>query len=1067
MKRMNDRKRNVRIVIAAMILTVSVVTGFFGARAYASETDVKKDRPSTAGKLAVESTDLVDEKGEKIQLRGVSLHGITWFPEFVDEDLFKQISDDWDANLVRLPVYSTVYTEEKEDCLELTRKGIEAAIASDMYVIVDWHVLEDMDPNVHINEAHEFFSIIAAEYPDCPNILYEICNEPNGETTWSDVRKYAYSIIPLIRGYSPDAVVLVGTPNYCKDLESVARNTLKIDNIMYSLHFYAATHKEDLRQVYTASQSRGLPVFVTECGISEASGTGTVDFVSAASWFSLLKDYNTSYAVWSLSNKNETSALLVHYYNSPDPVTENDLTRAGIWVRDLLRGEDPRNIPTPQEGAGISRIPAWILNPLETEDISVARIWPHMALSCLVLIGICLCFTALMEIYRKRHYRVYDDLFEGDGKRRADGGLKLFLSRMVILLTIFFTILYLGWRVLYSIPFRFGPLAVAGNVILLGVEIFGFIESVIMYCNLMGMRTYELPKIADDEYPDVDIFIATYNEPEDLLKRTINGCNHIDYPDRSKVHVWLCDDNRRPGMRKLAEEMHIGYFDRPDNKGAKAGNLNHALGLTSSLYVVTLDADMIPRSSFLMNTIPYFVDAKKRSEKLPEDKKINLGLLQTPQCFYTPDVFQHALYAEKTAPNEQDFFYRTIEVAKTASNSVIYGGSNTILAREALEAIGGFYTGSITEDFATGMLIESKGYVSLALPEPLASGMTPHTYKEHIQQRKRWGRGVISTAKQLKLIRCPGLSFRQKLSYMSSVVYWYSPIKNLIYLVSPLMFATFTIPVFKCGWLDLLIYWFPMFIMQDICLRAFSNNALSLKWSGIYETSVMPQLLIPVIKETFGITEKKFEVTDKSKKKGVHKTDIRSMVPFIILIALCVIGIIRSIYVFTVIKAMGILILLFWLFRNTYFLVMSLFLVDGRDSDNDSVEVIDAEMITMCKKGSRDGMIYEGITTYLNEHSMKVFLDEDNGLKIGDFMDVTIIRGEQTVEMECVITGQVFSRFGDSGVYSLEITGITEESQMEYLQVLYDRIPSLPQSLTRDYGILNHMLRNIAFRILR
>ena len=124
-------------------------------------------------------------------------------------------------------------------------------------------------------------------------------------------------------------------------------------------------------------------------------------------------------------------------------------------------------------------------------------------------------------------------------------------------------------------------------------------------------------------------------------------------------------------------------------------------------------------------------------------------------------------------------------------------------------------------------------------------------------------------------------------------------------------------------------------------------------------------------------------------------------------------------------------------------------------------------MITMRKKGSRDGMIYEGITTYLNEHSMKVFLDEDNGLKIGDFMDVTIIRGEQTVEMECVITGQVFSRFGDSGVYSLEITGIPEESQMEYLQVLYDRIPSLPQSLTRDYGILNHMLRNIAFRILR
>ena len=1048
----------------AMIFAAFGILGFVNIPAYATEGRGTVVRPSVGGQLFVDSTDLVDRSGEKVFLKGVSLHGLTWFPEFINEQLFKQVSREWNANLIRLPLYTNMYLEDKEESLSLVRKGIEAAISADMYVIVDWHVLEDKDPNVHRKEAEEFFTTIASEYANVPNIIYEICNEPNGETTWSDVREYAYDIIPIIRKYSSDAVIIVGTPNYCKDLASPARNPLKAGNIMYSLHFYTATHKEDLRREYQSEIQRGLPIFVSECGLSEASGDGEADYESAALWFSLLKDNNTSYVVWNLSNKRETSSLLVPQYDPSRAMTDKDITGTGTWVRELIRGKDPRNIPVPEKSAGGLRIPEWITHPLETEDLNVARIWPHMALSGLILLALCVGILKLLIHSRKN--RVYDDIFSGEELKSADSRWGTLLCNTVILLTTFFTILYLGWRILYSIPFKAGILAVAGNILLLVVEIFGFLESVILYRNLMGMRAHPLPGIADEEYPDVDIFIATYNEPPELLKKTINGCNHLQYPDKSKVHVWLCDDNRRPEMRELAEEMKIGYFDRPDNKGAKAGNLNHALGLTKAPYVVTLDADMIPRSNFLMNTIPYFVDAKKRSEQAGDGKKIRLGLLQTPQCFYTPDVFQYALYSEKNAPNEQDFFYRTIEVAKTSSNSVIYGGSNTILAREALEAIGGFYTESITEDFATGLLIESNGFVSLALPEPLASGMTPHTFKEHIQQRKRWGRGVISTAKQLRIFRRPGLSFMQKLSYMSSVVYWYSPIKNLIYIISPLLFATFAIPVFKCGWLDLVLYWFPMFIMQDVCLRVFSHNALSLKWSGIYETSVMPQLLIPVIKETFGISEKKFEVTDKSKKKKPVKTDRRAMTPFIVLLLLSAAGIIRSIYVLSQIKALGIVILLFWLIRNTYYLVMSLFLVDGRDGGDDGVEVIDAETIVLKPTEENSDAVYEGITTYLNEHSIKVYLDEDNGLDIGDAVEVSIIRDEGEVKRKGIVTGRTRSRFSDSSVYSLELIGHPEDDT-EYLQILYDRIPTLPQSLARDYGIVHHILRNLAFRILR
>lgn len=1048
--------------IRAFLFTITAAFAFliFGpSRVYADPGQAA--RPLANGTLSVRAANLVDEHGEKVILKGVSLHGITWFPEFINEDLFIQVSKDWDANLVRIPVYPEEFIKDRDQTLALVRKAIDCAKEANMYVIVDWHVLTEPDPNTLKSDALEFFDTISKEYATCPNVLYEICNEPNGETTWTDVREYAYEVIPVIRANVPGSVIIIGTTNYCRNLVTAARNSIKYDNIMYSLHFYAGTHKGDLRREYATAREMGLPIFISECGLSEASGTGTVDFGSAASWFSLLEDRNTSFAIWSLSNKNESSSMFSPFYDPSKPFVDDDLSETGQWVRDLLRGEDPRNITPPENSEGLSKIAELLLFIMETENIDIARAWPGITLITLTALTVAILISMFISVRQKKRFKTYDDLYpSGRSGPSPDRGKKI-IQRIVIILSMFFTMVYIVWRIRFSVPLKSGPLAITGNLALLVVEIFGFLESIILYCHLIGMKKHPLPKIGDDEYPDVDIFIATYNEPAELLGKTINGCNHLLYPDKSKVHIWLCDDNRRAEMRQLAKEMNIGYFDRPDNKGAKAGNLNHALGLTSAPYVVTLDADMIPKSDFLLKTIPYFVDAAKRSADLPDDRKIRLGLLQTPQCFYTPDVFQYALYSENTAPNEQDFFYRTIEVAKTSSNSVIYGGSNTVIAREALDAIGGFFTETITEDFATGLLIESAGFVSLATPEPLASGMTPGTYKEHIQQRKRWGRGVISTAKQLKFFRRP-LSLVQKLSYFSSVAYWYSPIKNLIYLLSPLFFACFAIPVFNCGWLDLVIYWLPMFIMQDVALRVVSGNAVSLKWSGIYETSVMPFLMMPIIKETLGITTSVFEVTDKSKKKTKRRTDIRSMMPFIILLALCTIGIIRSIYVFSVIKAMGILVLLFWLVRNTYYLVMSLFLVDGRDGSSDDVTVIDAEPVTLNRMAD-PGRAYEGITTFMTIHSIKVFMDEAEGFKIGDDVKLSFLND---LTLECLITSITYSRYGDSCVLALEIMN-ADGVINEYMQVLYDRVPSLPQSLTRDYGMIIHMLRNIAHRILR
>ncbi len=707
-------------------------------------------------------------------------------------------------------------------------------------------------------------------------------------------------------------------------------------------------------------------------------------------------------------------------------------------------------------------------------DLAPERAWGRFALVALALIALSLLVGVVMR-YRHKKGHTYEDLLRlgEDPKPSKVNPRRAFACQVVIWASAYFTLVYLCWRVFYSVPTEWGWLVIAFNVILLLVEVFGFFESLVHFREVAGMRSHPVPECKPEEYPDVDIFIATYNEPDYLLIKTINGCKHLEYPDPSKVHVWLCDDNRRPQMRELAERMGIGYFDRPDNEGAKAGNLNAAMARTSAPYVVTLDADMIVQRNFLMQTIPYFIDSERRNAGLPKDEQIKLGLLQTPQCFHDPDVFQHGLYAEDCIPNEQDYFYRTIEAAKTSSNSVIYGGSNTVLAREALEAAGGFYTGSITEDFATGLLIESAGYVSLGLPRPLASGSTPHTFAEHIQQRTRWGRGVIVTARKLGIMRRRGLSFAQRTSYWSSVAYWYSPIKNLVYILSPLLFAVFAVPVFSCSWLDLVVYWLPMFVAQFVCLRVVSQGRTTTRWSGIHETAVMPHLLVPILKESLGISLSAFKVTDKSGPARHRVSDYRSLAPFVVLVALSLIGIARVIWLLTQVWAVGLFVLLFWLVRNLYFLCMSLFLVDGRDSDGENVKVKTFEMakVTVLEgigtlSGPAPGTAYEGMTTLLTEHNVRVFLDEAEELRLGSQVALELECPPYSAQLKGVVTQVTLSRNETERMHTVEILDYGQDWG-EYMQIVYDRVPTLPQKLTRDPGPIVYFWRNLAARLGR
>ena len=303
--------------------------------------------------LKVTGTSLTDTDSNPVRLRGLSTHGLSWFPEYVNAKTFAELKAGLGINLIRLAMYtaeSGCYCESDGDpaaLKALVKKGVDLAIKHGMYVIVDWHILSDNDPAAHKEEAVAFFREMSKTYKNSPNVLYEICNEPNGSVTWEDVKAYALEVIPAIRENSPNAVILVGTPNWCQSVDKAAESPItEYENIMYSLHFYTASNKQSLRDNAEYALGKGLPLFVTEFGVCSSDGSGEYDIPQANAWLDLMDKYGMSFVLWNLSNKDELSAILKPGCTKLEGFTSDDLTVSGLWLAHVLGG----SLAAPFEG---------------------------------------------------------------------------------------------------------------------------------------------------------------------------------------------------------------------------------------------------------------------------------------------------------------------------------------------------------------------------------------------------------------------------------------------------------------------------------------------------------------------------------------------------------------------------------------------------------------------------------------------------------------------------------------------------------------------------------------------
>lgn len=288
--------------------------------------------------LKVEGTQLVNEQGEDVVLRGVSYGWHNWWPRFYNKESVAWLKEDWGVDVVRAAMGihheepELTYNEEPEKAVKIISKVIDGALENEIYVIIDFH-----SHYLELELATKFFADMATKYGEYPNVIYEIFNEPI-EQSWEEVKAYSEEVIGVIRAIDPDNIILVGSPHWDQDLHLVADDPIEnVENVMYTLHYYAATHGDELRERGDYALGKGIPIFISESAGMEASGDGPLDYEAWQVWRDWAEERKISWITWSVSDKDETCSFLYPRASSKGGWSDNDLRESAKATRRILR----------------------------------------------------------------------------------------------------------------------------------------------------------------------------------------------------------------------------------------------------------------------------------------------------------------------------------------------------------------------------------------------------------------------------------------------------------------------------------------------------------------------------------------------------------------------------------------------------------------------------------------------------------------------------------------------------------------------------------------------------------
>ncbi len=447
------------------------------------------------------------------------------------------------------------------------------------------------------------------------------------------------------------------------------------------------------------------------------------------------------------------------------------------------------------------------------------------------------------------------------------------------------TLRYLLWRSLSTLNLS-DPKNGLFSLLLFFLEMLMLSSSTIQLFLMVRMRdrrqeaNRQATAVIEGRYtPTVDILIPTYDEPVFILRRTVVGCQALEYENK---RIYLLDDTRRPEVRELAKVLGCHYITRGDNRFAKAGNLNHALSLTQGELVVVFDADFIPTRNFLTRTLGFFQDA-------------SVALVQTPQSFYNADPIARNLGLEDVLPPEEEVFYRQIQPIRDGAGSVICSGTSFVVRRTALEAVGGFVTDSLSEDYFTGIRISAKGYKLIYLDEKLSAGLAAENMAAHATQRLRWARGTLQAFFiQSNPLTIPGLSPLQRLAHLEGLLHWFTSFSRVGYLLMPLAYSFLGVIPLRAGLDELVFFFLPYYIVQLSVFSWLNHRSRSALLSDIYSLVLAFPLALTVLQVMFQPFAKGFKVTPKGTVSDRYRFNWSLATPLIVLFILTAISLWRN-----------------------------------------------------------------------------------------------------------------------------------------------------------------------------
>ncbi|RLJ70091.1 cellulose synthase (UDP-forming) [Hydrogenivirga caldilitoris] len=463
------------------------------------------------------------------------------------------------------------------------------------------------------------------------------------------------------------------------------------------------------------------------------------------------------------------------------------------------------------------------------------------------------------------------------------------LRRALVVVSVGVSLYYLIWRL--------GTLnkdAMFFSLLVYGAEVYGFLAGLMFF-----FMVWKFPK-REPKSPKaglkVDVYIPTYNESPDILKKTIQGALAIEYPHKT----YVLDDKNRPEIRRLCAELGCEYIARDKNTEGKAGNLNNALQSTEGDFIAIFDADHVPEPDFLHKTLGYF-----------EDEKV--AFVQTPQDFYNIDSYEHRV-AKGKLWHEESLFYKVILRGKDRINSAFFCGSCAVIRREALKSIGGFATGTVTEDIHTAIRLHAKGWKSVYHPETLAYGVAPSTFSPYRTQRERWGKGAMQIlfSKENPIFR-RGLSLPQRISYLASMTTYFDGFQKAIYYTAPAVVLLTGIFPISVGLKEFLPVFLPHILLS---LWAFDEMSRGHGKFLLLEQYNMARFFT-FIKSVFSFLKRKTGFRVTSKENG-REVPLREVLPQLGVLSAGAVGILYALVNFKVLPNKDLYVAnMFWASLNT------------------------------------------------------------------------------------------------------------------------------------------------------